>query len=102
MQYCSSEEQEEPEIDVVGLDINEHVTPGEGACGVELGNSGIQSQPSTNSNQQEPTVVTNQPHEVKDEIDLPCDNTNPPPIHRHFGLKAAPLKEIKPNSRGFK
>ena len=29
--------QEEPEIDVVGLDINEHVTPGEGTCGVELG-----------------------------------------------------------------
>ena len=121
-------DQEEPEIDVVGLDVNEHVTLGEGTCGIELWNSGIQSQLSTSPNQQEPAivtnqhitrgegtcgielgnggtqsqpstdsnqelaVVTNQPYEVKDKIDLPYENANPPPIHRQFRLKAVPLK----------
>ena len=40
-------------------------------------------------------MVVNHPHEVKDEIDLPLGNVDPPQMHWHFKLRAIPLKETK-------
>ena len=70
---------------------HEHITRGEETCETEIVGSGAHSQPNTDSNQ-ELAVVTNQPYEVTDEIDIPCENANPPPIHKQFRLKPAPLK----------
>ena len=47
-------DQEEPEINVVGLDTNEHITSGEAISGIELGRNAIQSQLSTSPSQKEP------------------------------------------------
>ena len=96
-QIQHAQDEEEQEIDVVGIDKVENKTPETATGGTEMRNKEAPhpSQPDTDTNTQVPAVVVNHPQEVKDEIDLPWDSADPPQIHQHFKLRVIPLKETK-------
>ena len=68
-----TQDQEEQEIDVVGIDVVEHKTPEAETSGMKLGNEDTlqQSQPNTNTNPQEPAVVVNHPRRSRTRLTYP-------------------------------
>ena len=96
-QMQHTRDEDEQEKDVVGIDEAELKVAKTATNGTEIRSEEAlyPSRPKTATNTELPVIVVNHPHKVKDEIDLPIGNVDPSHMHRHFKLKAAPLKVMK-------
>ena len=88
-QVQHTQDEDEQEIDVVGVDEVETNNTETTA------NVADTRSKETTTNTELPVLMDHPHNKVRDKIDLPVVSADPPSMHQHFKLKTVPLKMVK-------